>query len=263
MSEAHIDFDWDDDHVMPEIVNPEVAYLFQRTIEVTHKTVNPRPGERVLDVGSGRATDGVELGKTGAEMVGLEPSHVMISYSRNHISENGSHMEVVHGVGEHLPFKSHSFDKVYCKGSLDHFVDPSVAISQMSEAVKPAGEVIIAIANFESLGFKLGKTVCFLKEKLGFGAVEGRMPWDIPEDHTYRFHYSNLRQMVNGSFRIKQARGVSLLFGLPWWGSFLTRCPRLVSNGILNALDGFARYFPSISDVIVLRCEPRAQSPSD
>ena len=99
--------------------------------------------------------------------------------------------------------------------------------------------------------------LCFLKGFLGFGKVEGKMVWDTPIDHTYRFHYSNLKQMANQHLEIKQAQGVSLLFGLPWWGSFLTRCPRKMSDAILNTLDMIARYLPSLSDVIVLRCKPR------
>jgi len=257
LEQAEIDLEWNDDHVLPEVINPEVEFLFRRMIEVTHQKVNPKPGEIILDVGCGKATDGVELTREGAMVVGLEPSNVMVSSSREHIVANNANMAVVHAIGECLPFKPGTFDKVYCKGSLDHFPDPAVAIGQMSKAVKADGEVIIAIANFESLGFKLGKTVCWLKWKLGFGKVEGKMVWDTPDDHTYRFHYSNLKQMVKGHLEIKQARGVSLLFGLPWWGSFLTKCPKSVSNAILNTLDGIARYLPSISDVIVLRCRPK------
>ncbi len=255
--EAKLDLEWDDDHVLPEVINPEVAFLFRRMIEVTQEKVNPKPGDRILDIGCGKATDGVEITRKGATVVGLEPSNVMVSCSLEYITENDANMMVVHGIGEHLPFKPGIFDRVYCKGSLDHFLDPSVSIGQMSKAVKPDGEVIIAIANFESLGFKLGKTICWLKGALGFGKVEGKMVWDTPDDHTYRFHYSNLKQMASAHLEIKQTTGVSLLFGVPWWGSFLTKCPDSISNAILSSLDRIARYAPSISDVIVLRGKPK------
>ena len=257
IKQAGIDFEWDDDHVLPEVINPEVDFLFRRMTEITHKAVNPEPGEIILDVGCGKATDGVEVARKGAKVVGLEPSHIMISCSKETIEQSDSDMAIVHGIGEYLPFKPGSFDKVYCKGSLDHFLNPSDSVGQMSQMAKPDGEVIIAIANFESFGFKLGKAICYFREKLGGAKIEGKMVWDIPDDHTYRFEYSNLKSMAQTHLHVKQVRGVSLLFGLPWWGQFLSRSPHWFSEGILNILDLIARYNPRISDVIVLKGNPR------
>lgn len=257
IKQAEIDFEWDDDHVLPEVINPEVDFLFRRMIEITHKTVNPKSGELILDVGCGKATDGVQATKKGAKVIGLEPSYIMISCSKETIEQENADMDIVHAIGEYLPFRPETFDKVYCKGSLDHFLNPSESLGQMSQMVKPDGDVIIAIANFESLGFKLGKTICYLKEKLGGAKIEGKMVWDIPDDHTYRFEYSNLKSMAEAHLHIKTMRGVSLLFGLPWWGQFLGKCPHWFSEGILNALDLIGRYNPRISDVIVLKGNPK------
>lgn len=259
---AEIDFEWDDDHVLPEVINPEVDFLFRRMIEITHNTVDPQPGELILDVGCGKATDGVQAARKGATVIGLEPSHIMITCSKETIQQSDTDMAIVHAIGEYLPFKPASFDKVYCKGSLDHFLNPSESVGQMSQMAKPNGDVIIAIANFESLGFKLGKLICSLKEKMGGAKIEGKMVWDIPDDHTYRFEYSNLKSMAEAHLKVKQIRGVSLLFGLPWWGQFLGQCPRWFSEAILNALDFIARYNPRVSDVIVLKGAPKQKSPT-
>ena len=92
---------------------------------------------------------------------------------------------------------------------------------------------------------------------LGFKATEGRMPWEVPEDHTYRFDYSFLKRLVSSHLEVEQISGVSLLFGLPWWGMFLAKCPRGMSLAILNSLDKVARLPSLLSDVIVLRCRPK------
>ena len=99
-----IDWEWDDGHVVPEVVNPEVEFLFRRMIEATYEKVNPGQGEKILDIGCGRGTDGVELAKKGAMVIGLEPSSIMIAHARNHIAENNVNMALIHGVGEYLPF---------------------------------------------------------------------------------------------------------------------------------------------------------------
>ncbi|MBA7676193.1 Ubiquinone biosynthesis O-methyltransferase [subsurface metagenome] len=252
-----LDLEWDDGHVVPEVVNPEVEFLFRRMIEATREAVNPRQGEKILDIGCGRATDGVELAKKGAMVIGLEPSKVMIAHARRHIAENGADMAVIHGAGEYLPFRPQSMDKVVCKGALDHFLDPVKVISQIALVLKPEGKAVISIANFESLGFKLGKGVCRFRKLLGFKDGEGKLPWEIPVDHTVKFDYHLVRRLVNKDFEVEQGIGVSLLFGVPWWGTFLSKCSPGMSRAILNTLDKVARHVPSLSDVVVLRCRPK------
>ncbi len=60
----------------------------------------------------------------------------------------------------------------------------------MATMLKPDGTAVMAIANFESLGFKLGRIVWLFRKKLGFKAAEGRMPWDVPSDHMHKLDYS-------------------------------------------------------------------------
>jgi len=254
---ARFDLEWDDGQLFPEVVYPDAEFLFRRMNEATLESVNPRQGEVILDIGCGRGIDGVELSKRGAVVVGLEPSKVMIRRARKHISENGAKMRLVSGVGEHVPFRAHSVDKVICKGALDHFPNPPMVMEQIALVLRPGGKAIIAIANFESLGFRWGKTVWWFRKVFGFKATEGRMLWEVPEDHTYKFDYSFLRRLVGNHFKVEKAIGVSLLFGLPWWGMFLAKCPRGISLAILKTLDKLARHLPSLSDVVVLRCRPK------
>jgi SAM-dependent methyltransferase len=252
-----LDLDWDDEQLFPDVVYPDADFLFRRMNEATVESVNPGFGEVILDIGCGRGIDGVELAKRGAVVIGLEPSQVMISHARNHISENGVNMRLVRGIGENLPFQARSMDKVVCKGALDHFPEPAVVIQQMAMVLKPEGKAIIAIANFDSLGFRFGRVAWRFRKMLGFKLPEGRMPWEIPEDHTYRFDYSFLKCLVGNCLEVEQISGVSLLFGLPWWGMFLAKCPKAMSLAILNTLDKLARHLPSFSDVVVLRCRPK------
>lgn len=211
----------------------------------------------ILDIGCGRGIDGVELARKGAVVIGLEPSPIMISHARRYISENGANISLVRGVGENLPFQAQSADKVVCKGALDHFPEPAVVIEQITMVLKPRGKAIIAIANFDSLGFRLGRAVWRLRKMLGFKSPGGRMLWEVPEDHTYKFDYSFLKRLAGNCLEMEQVSGVSLLFGLPWWGMFLARLPGSMSSAILRSLDKVARRLPSLSDVVILICRLR------
>jgi ubiquinone/menaquinone biosynthesis C-methylase UbiE len=251
-----IDLEWSDDDVVPPVVYPNLEFLFQQMLRLTLEEVAPGHDELILDVGCGKAIDGARLWEQGAKVIGLEPSRVMIARAKEYLSESNAQVALAQGIGENLPFKSHSFDKVMCKGALDHFFSPSETMEEIARVLKPEGEMIISIANFDSLGFRLGKKLYPVTKFLSPSLAKERKPWEPPPDHTYKFDHPFLSSLVNQHFEIKKIKGISLLFGLPLWGSFLSRFPYSVSYAILKVLDKLARPFPSLADVILMKCTP-------
>ncbi len=251
-----IDLEWSDDDVVPPIVYPNLEFLFQQMLHLTLEEVDPSHGELILDVGCGKAIDGARLWEKGAKVIGLEPSHVMIARAKEYLSESNAQIVLAQGIGENLPFKPHSFGKVMCKGALDHFFSPSKTMEEIARVLEPGGEMIISIANFDSLGFRLGKKLYPVTKFLSPSLAKERKPWEPPPDHTYKFDYPFLSSLVKQHFEIKKTKGISLLFGLPLWGSFLSKLPHSVSYAILKILDKLARPFPSLADVILMKCTP-------
>jgi ubiquinone/menaquinone biosynthesis C-methylase UbiE len=251
-----IDLEWNDDDVVPDVVYPNLDFLFQQMLHLTLKEVAASHGELILDVGCGRAIDGARLCQKGARVVGLEPSRVMLVRAREYLTENNARVVLVQGIGEDLPFKSHSFDKVMCKGALDHFFSPGQTMEEIARVLRPDGEMIVSIANFNSLGFRLAKKLYPVTKFLSPSLAKERKPWELPIDHTYKFDYQLLNGFVKQHFEIKKAKGISLFFGLPLWGSLLSKLPHSVSYTILRILDKLARPFPSLADVILMRCTP-------
>ena len=251
-----IDLEWNDDDVVPDVVYPNLDFLFKQMLHLTLKEVAPSHGELILDIGCGRAIDGARLSERGAQVVGLEPSRVMLVRAKEYLTENDAGVALAQGIGENLPFKSHSFDKVMCKGALDHFMSPARTMEEIARVLKPQGEMIVSIANFNSLGFRLGKRLYPLTKLLSPSLARNRKPWELPLDHTYKFDYRLLASLVKRHFEIKTTKGISLLFGLPLWGSLLSRLPHSVSGALLKLLDKLARSFPSLADVILIRCTP-------
>src|SRR4030042_5608292 len=251
-----IDLEWNDDDVVPDIVYPNLDFLFQQMLNLTLQEVDAGQDELILDVGCGRAIDGARLWQKGAKVVGLEPSHVMLVRAKEHLRENNAGVALAQGAGETLPFKPHSFDKVMCKGALDHFFSPSKTMEEIARVLKPGGEMIVSIANFDSMGFRLGKRLYPVTKFLSPSLARERQPWEIPPDHKYEFDYPFLSSLVKQNFEIKKTKGISLFFGLPLWGSFLSKLPRPVSYALLKTLDKTARPFPSLADVILMKCTP-------
>jgi len=256
--EETFDLDWDDGHVVPKVIYPDLAFLFKQLEAIALRQVEAQPGEEVLDVGCGRATDAVELAKDSGECIGLEPSDKMIMYAKSCIRENGNTVHLVRGLGEYLPLKTGSLDKIVCKGALDHFPRPQVAIEEMARVLRPSGKAVIAVVNLESLSCRLGRTV-FVRIRKMLRREESiyEKMWETPIDHTYRFDHKSIRSLVSVHMEIDRCVGISLLFGCPWWGMLLNKLPEQVSSSILVILDRLARRLPSLSDVVVVRCSPK------
>ena len=255
-SGGKVDLEWSDDDVVPDVVHPSLEFLFRQMLNLTLEEVDPHPGETILDVGCGKAVDGARLCQNGTTVVGLEPSNIMILRAREYLGEKNAPVALVQGIGENLPFKPHSFDKVMCKGALDHFVSPGQTMEEIARVIKPGGEMIISIANFESLGFRLGKRLYPATRFLCPSLRKERRLWELPPDHTYKFDYPFLSSLVKHRFEIKETKGISLLFGLPLLGNLLARLPRSLSYAILKTLDRLARLLPSLADVILMKCTP-------
>ena len=123
--------------------------------------------------------------------------------------------------------------------------------------LKSRGTAIITIANFESLGFRLGRRFFRVISLLDRCCSDDRQVWHVPHDHMYKFDYRFLRSLVEPHLQVDKAIGISLFFGFPWWGWLLNKSPRSVSAATLSTMDKLARRLPSLSDTMLLKCSPR------
>ena len=247
-----VDLEWDDDHVVPPKFTPDLVFLFDRMIEAAVDKVDPARGDLVLDVGCGRAVDAIKIVKKGARGVGLEPSRTMLKHCRDSIAETGVHVGLVQAVGETLPFKSETFDWVVCKGALDHFPDPYKTMEEIARVLKPDGRAVISLANFESLGHRLGRNAHRLTRFLPRREPGKRQAWETPEDHTFRFDYALMHKVVSSHLDIEESVGICLLWGAPLWDRFTSFMPRRISYFIMGTLDRMASHLPGISDVVMI-----------
>lgn len=250
------DLDWGDEEVVTGIHYPDTYFLFARMTEATHAMVAPQAGELILDVGCGKAVDATQLAGSGGQVVALDPSGRMLRQARNELRDCDREVMLVRGIGEALPFKRHSLDKVVCKGALDHFPNPEKSVAEMSSVLKPQGEAVIAIANFESLSCRVGRALHAVARQFARGN-HPRTPWELPSDHTFKFDYPLLVQMMERHFRVKRVLPVSLLWTAPYWGRIISIPPKRVAKRVLSFLDVLARTVPWLSDVIIIKGTPK------
>lgn len=256
-NEVQVDLDWNDDDVVPEKVTRDLIFLFDRMIEATIGKIDPSKGDKVLDIGCGRAVDDIKIAAKGGKPVGLEPSRTMLGHCKTCISDSGNEVDLIQGIGENLPFQDNSFDWVMCKGALDHFPDPYKTMEEVARVLKPEGRAVISIANFESLGHLLGRHTHRFTKYFPWRDKTKRQAWETPPDHTYRFDYHLIVDVMSSHLKIEEAEGISFLWGAPLWDKTLAILPERVSFGIMGLLDKIARRYPSLSDVVLVTGYPK------
>lgn len=103
------------------------------------RAVDPRRGERILDVAAGTGTSSAALARSGAEVVALDFSPGMIAEGRR----RNPRIEFVEGDAEKLPFDDDSFDAVTISFGLRNVEHPKVALSEMYRVLRPGGRLVV------------------------------------------------------------------------------------------------------------------------
>ena len=260
-----VDLDRDMRDVIPTGTTPDSAFLFARMTERTLAAARPGKGRRILDCASGLGQDAMELARRGASVVAAEPSSRMSELARQVCSgerASGSsfpdRMTWVRSWSDALPFASASFDAVICKGAIDHFDRPAAAIEEMARVTRRGGTVVLAIANFDSLACRVGRSLDTFREGWrGRELPPGRRGYDVPHDHFTRYELDLMREQASEFVDLELVLGVSLGWGLPRWSETVARLPKFVAQQTLEALDWCARRLPTLADVVVLAGRPR------
>lgn len=93
---------------------------------------NLRPGQRILDLGSGAGSFGSGLGPFVAIRADIDhPSTPVPNFAQ---ADAGS-----------LPFRDHAFDAVISNHSLEHFHDLAGALAEIGRVLKPTGALYVAV----------------------------------------------------------------------------------------------------------------------
>jgi SAM-dependent methyltransferase len=256
-----VDLDRDMSDVIPTGTTRDSQFLFERMTEVTLGFAEPGPGRRILDVASGFGQDSIALAARGARVVGAEPSARMTAWARLVSEKNaGDAAELprwVRGWSDALPFRGASFDAALCKGAIDHFDRPELAIAEMARVTKPGGRVVLAIANFESLACRLARFEDACAAWRGAQHGRGRRHYDVPADHFTRYDVGLMREQAARFVDLERVQGVSLGWGFGPWTRATQRLPESFARRALRTLDAWASRAPEWADVVVLVGRPR------
>ncbi|MDC0707757.1 methyltransferase domain-containing protein [Stigmatella sp. ncwal1] len=109
--------------------------------------VDPRPGERILEVGFGPGLDIRRVSRTAAFVAGVDQSPVMLRQAqrRNDGALRVGKVELHQGDARSLAFADDSFDKAFSINSAQFWPEPFVVIREMYRVLRPQGQLVLAV----------------------------------------------------------------------------------------------------------------------
>ena len=125
-----------------------VPTLFGPCSRILIQEANPKPGERVLDVGCGTGIVAREVASrlaATATVTAVDLSTNMLAVARAVAAGEGLTIEWCEGNAEQLPFRDNAFDLVLCQFALMFVVDKAAALSEMRRVVSGSGRVLISV----------------------------------------------------------------------------------------------------------------------
>jgi SAM-dependent methyltransferase len=103
-------------------------------------------GLRALELGCGAAQFGINLVKSGADVIGLDFSVNQLTAARANVADAGEQVPLVRASAEELPFADASFDMVVCDHGATSFTDPHVTIPECARVLRPGGVLAFDVA---------------------------------------------------------------------------------------------------------------------
>ncbi len=256
---SQVDRYWNDDDVLPPVLSRDTEFVFAQMTHKALQAAKPRRGERVLDIGCGRGLDAMALARQGGILYGGDPSRVMLDKARKALRAAKVAVILVSHLAEQIPFKDRSFDRVLCKGAIDHFLCPEQAVAEMCRVTSPRGKIILAVANFESLGAILGRVLNQFSLRLLKREIPQPHMWKIPKDHHHRFGFQSLKELASRYLSMESIQGASLFWGFPIWTPFLRAIPSTAALILLRLFNTIASSYPPWGDILILTGRPLPQ----
>jgi ubiquinone/menaquinone biosynthesis C-methylase UbiE len=133
--------------------SPQGRAIERMVEQLMVRLLDPRPGQRVLDIGCGFGNHLLIFGKLGLDLSGIDASPHMVHQAKKRL---GHCCDLKTGFAEDLPFDDNEFDLAVMIGTLEFVEDPLRALREAGRVA--SRKVFVGVTNsfsWNGLGAKL------------------------------------------------------------------------------------------------------------
>jgi ubiquinone/menaquinone biosynthesis C-methylase UbiE len=156
---------------------PENIAADSAQFTMVRQVLEPLAGKRILDAGCARGRFAKRLAPLGADVHGLDLTETFLQSARTNVPQAA----FTRGSLSALPFRSETFDAVYCVEALEHVPDTDAAIREMTRVLKPNGTLLVIDKSLIGLDPGVGLPNFIVKPW-----AERRGKWMYPADFAFR-----------------------------------------------------------------------------
>src|SRR6476620_6180949 len=129
----------------------EIAKSYAAGAEEFVRSLNIRPGMRVLDVACGTGNLSIPAARLGASVTGVDIAPNLLEQARENAKREGLIVQLDEGDAEDLPYQDGAFDAVITMFGAMFAPRPESTAAELKRVCRRGG--IIAMANWTPTGF--------------------------------------------------------------------------------------------------------------
>jgi SAM-dependent methyltransferase len=108
------------------------------------RALEPRPGMRFLDVGTGTGAVAIRAARAGADVIGVDPAEPLLETARRVAAAEGLEVRFERGDAEDMPFSEASFDSVGSSMGFIFAPDHAAAAAELARVTRPGGRIALS-----------------------------------------------------------------------------------------------------------------------
>jgi len=114
--------------------------------------LEPKPGEKILDVGCGGGELSLKIAARGCQVYGIDLSKDSINHANDLAKKSKITAKFQVADVLSLPYPDGYFDKIVSSSCLEHFADDINSLKEMKRVLKPKGSVVLTTDSYLYLG---------------------------------------------------------------------------------------------------------------
>jgi ubiquinone/menaquinone biosynthesis C-methylase UbiE len=177
----------------------EISRGIGDALEHCVRRLDPRPGERVLDLSTGTGWTSRLMARRGATVVGTDIAAGLLEAARQRAREDRLTIEYQLGDAEGLPFETGSFDAAASTFGVMFASRPEAAAAELARVCRPGGRIALTTWLPDSTVFEMF-TVMNTYMPVPLVAAPSPFAWGRQE---------RVRELLGGAFRLRFEPGVS------------------------------------------------------